>query len=46
MSAEHSSGSMFRVSLGFVLRPLEKADAGASSKTFEVIYLNEEWSLE
>lgn len=37
---------MFRVSLGFVARPLEKADTGASSKNFEIIDLNEKCPLE
>lgn len=32
-------------SLSFVVRPLEKADTGASSKNFEVIDLNEKCSL-
>lgn len=45
-NAKHSSGSMFRAPLGFVVRPLEDADTGARSKNFEIIDLNENCSLE
>lgn len=42
---KYSSGSMSGVSLGFVVRPVEKADTGASSKTFEITDFNEECCL-